>query len=441
MILRTSAAGLVLAALVAVPGPLAPASVAADPVRVLLVGDSVTQGSSGDWTWRYRLWQHLTSHGVAFDFVGPRDDLWDNLASAPGSAAYVDPAFDRDHAARWGMTMAFPDVPIETLVADYRPDVVIEVLGVNDLQYLGDSADDLEAATREFVADVRSADPEADVVLATVPKPWLPAAAEFNPRVADIADELDSPAARVVPAEVDAGLDRVQDTWDDSHLNAWGEVLVAAAIADSLALLRAWPSVDRPVQLPPRGPRLPSTIAARAGDGSVDLSWTRSPGATSTQVWMHDETAGTPWTRLGSAPWPQTTWSVGGVVAGHALAFRAVPVKGLWAAEADIWSEVSVVVPGPVQPALVRPGPVSGLRLAPRRTAVAVQWDRTEGAESYVVWWRRSDSHRWHTVSTARTRVLLRHLRPGVRYAVAVQPVGRDTTGPRSRRHLVTTRD
>ena len=73
-----------------------------DPVRILIVGDSITQGSAGDWTWRYRLWQHLTEHGVSVDFVGPRDDLWDNVTSQFGSQAYVDPAFDQDHAARWG---------------------------------------------------------------------------------------------------------------------------------------------------------------------------------------------------------------------------------------------------------------------------------------------------------------------------------------------------
>jgi lysophospholipase L1-like esterase len=435
-------ASLVLAALVLVPAPIATApaaAAAADPVRVLLVGDSVTQGSSGDWTWRYRLWQHLTSHGVAVDFVGPRADLWDNLTGAPGSTSYLDPAFDSDHAARWGMSMAFPDVPVETLVADYRPDVVVEMLGAADLQYVEIKPDRLEELTRDFVADVRSADPEVDVVLATVPKPWLPAAAEYNPRVADIARDLDTPAARVVPAYVDAGLDRVQDTWDDAHLNSWGEVRVAAAVADSLALLGVGPPADRPLALPARGPRIRSTPTARAEEGSVDLSWSRSPGATATQVWMHDETAGTPWTRLGSAPSAQSTWRVGGLVADHVLGFRTVPVKGLWAAEPDVWSEVSVVVPGPAQAAVGRPGPVSRLRLAPRRTALLARWDGPPLAQSYVVWWRRSHSHVWHSVSTAGTRALLRHLRPGVRYTVAVEPLGQAGAGPRTTPQAVRT--
>ena len=132
-------AGLIGLSLVAggVTVPSGAADEPVDPVRILLVGDSVTQGSAGDWTWRYRLWKHFQAAGVAVDFVGPRDDLYDNVSATLGSQAYVDAAFDRDHAARWGMSVDVPDVPIATLVEEYRPDVVVEMLGVNDLVFGG----------------------------------------------------------------------------------------------------------------------------------------------------------------------------------------------------------------------------------------------------------------------------------------------------------------
>ena len=44
-------------------------------MRILIVGDSMTQGSAGDWTWRYGLWKHLDDADVDVDFVGPNDDL------------------------------------------------------------------------------------------------------------------------------------------------------------------------------------------------------------------------------------------------------------------------------------------------------------------------------------------------------------------------------
>ncbi len=43
--------------------------------RVLLFGDSITQGRPGDWTWRYRLWQQLRDTGRPVDFVGPAENL------------------------------------------------------------------------------------------------------------------------------------------------------------------------------------------------------------------------------------------------------------------------------------------------------------------------------------------------------------------------------
>lgn len=117
-----------LAALVCVPGQSS--SVAADvPVRILVVGDSVTQGSAGDWTWRYRLWRHLqATSAVPVDLVGPRDDLYDHRARTSGNHDYVDPAFDTQHAARWGTNLAVADVPIHQLVETYQPDVVVALL-------------------------------------------------------------------------------------------------------------------------------------------------------------------------------------------------------------------------------------------------------------------------------------------------------------------------
>lgn len=33
------------------------------PTKVMVVGDSITQGFEGDWTWRYRLWQWFKDQG------------------------------------------------------------------------------------------------------------------------------------------------------------------------------------------------------------------------------------------------------------------------------------------------------------------------------------------------------------------------------------------
>ena len=76
-------------------------------MRFLFVGDSMTIGRSGDFTWRYRMWQHLeaTLGDGGYAITGPRTALYDTEANAPLSHAYGDPAFPapaRRHLAGWG---------------------------------------------------------------------------------------------------------------------------------------------------------------------------------------------------------------------------------------------------------------------------------------------------------------------------------------------------
>jgi hypothetical protein len=40
-------------------------------ISIMVVGDSISQGFEGDWTWRYRLWEWFQTEGVAVNFVGP----------------------------------------------------------------------------------------------------------------------------------------------------------------------------------------------------------------------------------------------------------------------------------------------------------------------------------------------------------------------------------
>jgi hypothetical protein len=34
------------------------------PISVMIVGDSITQGLEGDWTWRYRIWEWFKDQDV-----------------------------------------------------------------------------------------------------------------------------------------------------------------------------------------------------------------------------------------------------------------------------------------------------------------------------------------------------------------------------------------
>ena len=397
------------------------------PVKVLLIGDSVTQGSSGDWTWRYRLWKHLqATYDAPVDFVGPRDDLHDILTDQNGNDDYIDPGFDRDHAARWGMTLSYADTPIDELVEDYQPDVVVEMLGTNDLLFLQQSPAQVEQNIENFVTAAQSADPDVDIVLSEITQTWFTGATELNALLADGAAELDTAGSTVVLADTDNGYTSAAHTFDDSHPNARGEMLIAAAVADSLAGLGIGTPPVRPLPTVPLGPRIPSVLHGSVSGRAADLTWTRSPGAASVQLSVRDVTAGTGWTVIEDRA-TGTTWVHHAMPVGHTMQFRVVPRKGWFLAQPDVASVVELRVPK--VPSRTR------VQVVSRASGRAVlTWRAAPRATHYRVELRRVGRGGWRTVAEdwARTRLVRRALRSGATYAVRVTPANATGAGPRS---------
>ncbi|KAA1429059.1 GDSL-type esterase/lipase family protein [Nocardioides antri] len=368
---------LLVAGSMPVPAADAVLSEPPEPVRILLIGDSVTQGSAGDWTWRYRLGRHFAAAGVAVDFVGPRQDLWNNVTDQPGSTDYADPAFDQDHAARWGMQALVPDVPAGRLVEEHRPDVVVEMLGVNDLLY-GASAETVAGRTADLVEEVHAVDPEVDVVLAEATQTWFPGVVGFNGLLHDVAAAADTPTGRVVVARTAAGYDRDADTWDTSHPNAQGEVKIAAAVADTLSGIGVGPPAARPLPDVPVGPRTGAEVAAVAGDGYVTLAWAGPSGATAQYVWTRDASSSEPWRRL---PFRVTgqSWTGFYLTNGHRYQYRLQPVKGDDEPEGAVYSNVVEAVP--FRP----PAAPAGLRATAGRRCAVLTWREPAFATRYRV--------------------------------------------------------
>src|SRR5215472_5861905 len=89
--------------------------------RIMIIGDSVTQGSSGDYTWQYRLYKHLLADGIRPHMVGPYGWLFNNVTGAARSYSYADPNFEHANDAKWGMALFLEKNVIRHKVATYRP--------------------------------------------------------------------------------------------------------------------------------------------------------------------------------------------------------------------------------------------------------------------------------------------------------------------------------
>lgn len=226
-------------------------------MRYLFVGDSMTVGAAGDYTWRYRMWQHLCGLGEPFAVVGPRTALYDKAFDDAVSSDYADPAFPlraRRHLAGWGEGWQHMVPLIGDAVREHRPDVLLISLGLIDLGFYTDAQQTAENVER-FIATARAASPGLRMVLlpvipntrATLDPGFATECEEFNTLLAKAVTHLDTPASPLLLASHPPGYDILLDTYDGTHPNAAGEHRIAAAFAD--AMHQAW-SLGAPYELP-----------------------------------------------------------------------------------------------------------------------------------------------------------------------------------------------
>ncbi|MFE0800736.1 GDSL-type esterase/lipase family protein [Streptomyces sp. NPDC058812] len=211
-------------------------------LRFMFVGDSMTIGSAGEHTWRYRLWQHLRdSYGRPFTFVGPRETLHDQSTDAPTSYAYADPDFPRAHLAGWGEGWHHMAPLIGETVRTCRADVLLISLGLIDLGFYT-NAEQTADNVRAFVAEARSANPRVRMaVMPVVPNIRVEAdtsfaeqVTRFNGLLAKTIADLDDPRSSLLLVPPPASYDFHVDTYDGTHPNESGEHRIAEAFAEAM---------------------------------------------------------------------------------------------------------------------------------------------------------------------------------------------------------------
>ncbi|OON31749.1 cellulose-binding protein, partial [Micromonospora sp. Rc5] len=203
-----------LLGLVAAP-PALPA--AADPVRVMPLGDSIT-GSPG--CWRSILWNRLQSTGhTNVDFVGT---LGPQGCGQP---------YDGDNEGHGGYLVT--NVANQNLLPGWLsatdPDVVLMHFGTNDV-WSNIAPATILAAYSKLVDQMRASNPAMRVIVAKI-IPMAPAScAECGQRVVALNSAIDGWAAGKTTAQspivvVDqwTGFSTAADTYDGVHPNAAGD--------------------------------------------------------------------------------------------------------------------------------------------------------------------------------------------------------------------------
>jgi len=210
------------------------------------VGDSMTIGSAGEHTWRYRMWQHLRdTYGGPFALVGPRETLYDKATDEPTSYEYADPDFPRAHLAGWGEGWLHMGPLIGEAIRASRANVLLVALGLIDLGFYT-NAEQTAANARNFIAEARAVSPRIRIaVMPVIPNTRAATdpdfgtqVALFNELLAKALADLDEPRSPLLLASPPPSWDTNLDTYDGTHPNADGEHKIAAAFAD--AMYQAW---------------------------------------------------------------------------------------------------------------------------------------------------------------------------------------------------------
>ena len=198
---------------VAVPG--------AKPIKIMPLGDSITQSDSKHNSYRRNLWQKLGAGGYNVDFVGSQTKhcCW---GSPPN------PDFDLNHEGHWGWRTDQILDKIDQWAVVYKPDIVLIHLGHNDI-FKGDSIHSTINELGDIINILRSHNTKVVVLLAQLipTHPQSDSISKLNAEIPKLARSKSTVESPVIIVNQDDGFCANLDTYDGVHPNGSGEEKMA----------------------------------------------------------------------------------------------------------------------------------------------------------------------------------------------------------------------
>ncbi|RPA84615.1 SGNH hydrolase [Ascobolus immersus RN42] len=201
-------------------------------VKVMPLGDSITEITC----WRASLWDNLVNAGLAsqVDFVGSMSNNPENCRAATGS-------FDLNHEGHSGwLAIDIANNYLQGWLASYKPDIVMFMLGTNDV-FQGRGTNDIMNAYTKMVQLMRASNPNMKIIVdlvipATFSNNGLQA---INAQIPNWARNLNSTASPIYIADTATGYTTGM-LRDGVHPNAQGDALITQRLTPVLLpLIRA----------------------------------------------------------------------------------------------------------------------------------------------------------------------------------------------------------
>jgi hypothetical protein len=278
--------------------------------RVMVMGDSISQGLENDYSWRYFLAQHLAAQRIGVNFVGPYTGTVvipaEETTNAPPvfTGGYSDHAiFDSNHYAKWGWQANQAKATTYDTVRNYKPDYLLVELGFNDLGWFISDPAGLRRDIGTIVAEARRANPRITILVGNViqrtpmaNRPDLPGLiSDYDSSLPALLASLDNAQSPVKLANLAGAYNAAVDTYDGLHPNGNGEVHLAAAFADAFRSVGVGTANLTHASIPPMTLAAPATITATSSAGGIKVSWQHVYGAGGYTFWQRDVTTGSEW--------------------------------------------------------------------------------------------------------------------------------------------------
>jgi lysophospholipase L1-like esterase len=253
-------------------------------VKVMPLGDSITDGNQVPGGYRIGLWQRFTANGYKVDFVG-------SLFNGPASLG------DHDHEGHSGWRIDQIDANIVGWLNTYQPHTVLLHIGTNDISQnydLPNAPNRLSA----LIDHITNTLPSAEVFVAQI----IPLSYDttqlraYNAAIPGIVQSKVSAGKHVHLVDMYDAL-TTADLADGVHPNAGGYDKMAAVWYS--ALLSVPGSIGSPGQPSPSPSTSPGTSGHIVGVGSgrcLDVPNSSQTGGTQVQLWDCNTQSNQQWT-------------------------------------------------------------------------------------------------------------------------------------------------
>ncbi|KAL4871031.1 SGNH hydrolase-type esterase domain-containing protein [Aspergillus spectabilis] len=418
----------------------------------MFVGDSITHGYEGDFTWRYRLWEWLDAQNVAAEFVGPHSGTKPAESAAKaypkppeleGEPTLTDPvhtdgeyakdvssSFSRNHCAVWGWQAAQIKNEIADIVSAHKPDYLLLLAGFNDLGWWVSGPEGTLQSIKSVIDNARKSNPSIKILVGNVVQRTLlsgvndelPAKTSlYNALLASAVPGWSTSSSPIrlvdVASNYNCRPEGCPHGYDGLHPNSDGEFAIAQAF--SRVLYSEFHIGSGPITTtngPKRTASTPSNFKVTAVPEGIEVSWDSVFGARSYDYRAQRQTFG--WSQLSL---PYNGWWETWVVDDEEWSFQVRTSMGDGDENKSPWTTVKTVKAHPE----TTPGPPNVITKSMGGGQVYIGWDQVDvpGFDRFGVIVYDTSVEGGYPVSygTRSNSIVLNDLVFGHQYAIAVQ--------------------